>query len=861
MRRAGPLLTALLLALLIAGSGAHARAQDSAAPAASFFEDGIDALASHLWEVAETRFRRALEDPELEPERRAEILLRLAESQVRGGRSEAALETLAEPVLAEDPARPYWTAQALAGLGRLTEAIAALHAGALDPGAPHLGEAMLSKAGLQRALGDPQAALATIERRLRDFPSSPRNRLLKAEILLDQGDPAAALETLPADASLTGQAAGRAAYLRARAQLDSGDIATAIAGFEALLENPEGQPLRLNHAATLGLAQAHLSSGERARAGDTLLAFIQQNPDSPLLEQAFGLLLECLPESPAPNDAILTRMREWIPTPPPPPPAAVAATNGAVSSWPSATTASAAASRPLAPEALFHLAVGLRREGSTESLQTARSLLNRLRLSYPKHPLSARALLTLGRWNLADGRPLEAAACLEAVAELGDGAPASLRAQALSLEGARRFADGNFAAAAAAFRRVTGLVDGPARAASRLNAGTALLAGGQLAAFAELSSEVDDPTLATSLALERALFLSSFRDPEALPTLKSFINLHPDHPRIHEARLAAALAALDAIPPDTGFAATQLALLDTEARQVLPAASLALADIRLHEHLDEPDEAAAAAVGFLEAHPDDPRRLEIVFELGRAYFQGGNYHDARLQLETLATEHPDNDNADAALLISARAAALSATPQARAESIALFDQLIDRPTPFTDLARLEKADLLVTLARLDEATETLLPWFQRIEADDPLLLPVGLLLSDALVARAEGRPEELLRAVEVHDRLLADLPEGDPGRHRVLFEKGLNLEQVPGREEDAVEAYYSVLESAANTTGGDWQAIEGCGFKAVSILEKAKRWRAAIAIAESIAKLGGPRAGEAAERAKAIRGQQFIWED
>lgn len=852
MRRPG----ATLLALLLAGTGALAQAARESA-----FEDGIEALASHLWELAETRFKRALEEPDLADERQSEILLRLAESQVRGGRSSAALETLANPLLAGSAAQSFWKAQALAGCGRLTEAIAALDEGALGKDSPYLGEAMLTKAGLQRALGDPEAALATIDDRLRQFPASPRNRLLKAEILLDQDQPADALEVIPESSRLKGQAAARAAYLRARAQLASGDHSAALEAFTRLLADPEGQALQLNHAATLGLARAHLSAGDRAAAGDTLLAFIQQNPGSPLLDDAFGLLLDCLPESPAPNDAILTRMREWIPTPPPPPPAILAATNGAVSSWPSQATDSLAGSRPLAPEALFHLALGLRREGSAESILTARSLLNRLRLSYPGHPLNARALITLGRWNLEDARPLEAAACLEALAGLGDGAPAVLRAQALSIEAARRFSNGDFAGAASAFRRVTRLIEGPGRAASQLNAGTSLLAGGQLAAFAELSSEVDDPTLATSLALERALFLSSFRDPEALPALKSFINLHPDHPRIHEARLAGALAALDAIPPDTGFAATQLALLDPDARRQLPAASLALADIRLHEHLKEPEQAVAAAEAFLEAHPGDPRRLEIVFELGRAHFQGGNYHDARLQLETLATENPDHDNADAALLISARAAALSATPQARAESIALFDQLIERSTPFTDLARLEKADLLVTLSRLDEATGTLLPWFQTIESSDPLLLPVGLLLCDALVARAEGRPEDLLKAVEVHDRLLAELPEDHPGRHRVLFEKGLTLEQIPGREDDAVEAYYSVLESASKTPGGDWQAIEGCGFKAVSILEKAKRWKAAIAIAESIAKLGGPRASEAAERAKAIRGEQFIWED
>lgn len=843
----------LLLALaMVSIASAKPKLEDLPA-----YQLGLDALASQLWEIATTRFTTALETPELDPALRSQILLRLVETHVRAGQTDAALKFLADPALAKDPARPFWTAQAQAAAGRFAEAIATLDAGGLDPKSPFLTEALLTKAGIQRALGDADGALATTDSLLKRSSNSTRARLLKAQILIAQEKPADALKVIPDPAKLKGTDAKQAAFLLAQAQLASGDAEKATTGYAKLLESPEGQTLDRYHSASLGLARAQLAAGDRAAAGDALLAFIQQNPRSPLLNEAFDVLMECLPEQPAPNDAILNRIREWIPAATVNTPAYLTTDNGAASAWPTPATVET----PLAPQALYHLALGLRREGSPDSLATARRLLDRLRLDYPTHPLVASALLENGRWDLEDDRRAQATACFEALDHLGNASPPELRAQGLSLEGTARFNEGDFEGAAAVFDRAAALLESEQRQTARLNAATALLAGGSIAAFNNLAKDIEDPALGTSLALERALFLASFRDPEAFPALRSFVELNPDHPRIAEARLAAALAAINVDPPDTDFATTQLALLDPDARATLPPSSLALAQIRLHERLAESEKAIAAARDFLVAHPDDPRHDDLVFELGRAHFLGGNYNDAQLALAPLISEDANTPRAAASLLISARSAALGATPQAQAESIALFDKLIETESPFTDVARLEKADLLIRLSRLDEAVATLAPWFKKMKKGDPLLLSVGHLLWDALFAQAQGKPEELEKSTTVLDRLLADLPTDSPSRYRVLYQKGLTFEQIPGGEEKAIQAYYSVLESAAEKPGGDWKAIELCGFSALRILEKAKRWPAAIELAEKVAALKGPRSEEAAKRAKSLRLDHMYWPD
>ena len=96
--------------------------------------------------------------------------------------------------------------------------------------------------------------------------------------------------------------------------------------------------------------------------------------------------------------------------------------------------------------------------------------------------------------------------------------------------------------------------------------------------------------------------------------------------------------------------------------------------------------------------------------------------------------------------------------------------------------------------------------------------------------------------------------------------RGLTLEQLPDpgnpilkRDKLAFIAYYSVLER--NTPPEQWQYFELCGFRALALLEKARRWPAAIACAKKIASFKGPRAEEAAARANQIQLKHMIWED
>lgn len=816
---------------------------------------GLDALSGRLWEVAASRFEAALETEELPPEFRAPILLRLAEARIRGNQAELALKTLEDEALAEHPDRAFWQAQALAGSGRFLEAIEALRA--IENSEKFRTEIALTQALLERAVGDPRAALATLDSILAKPKPPATASLLKAEILLAEGRAEAALKALPSINKL-GAADSRAAeLLKARALLAEDKADQAIPVFAKLTESPENQTLTNHHRAFIGLAEARLKQGSSEAAADGLLAFIQQNPSSPLLDEAFDVLLACLPEQAAPNDPILSRLREWAPPAPVQGPYFSSLLGGAAHGWPLA----APITTPLAPHVLFYLAQGTRKETSPSATRIAQQLLTRLRLEFPNHPLVPRSLLEAGRWHLEAGERAKATACFESLNRMGQSSPPELRAQALTLEAGALFSEKKFDEAAALFDEAADLLEDDHRRSAQLNAATSLLAAGDVAAFDRLDEEAEDPDLQVQLALERALYLTSARSPEALPALLSFIQKHPDHARIPEARLSAALAALDASPAKPEEAETQLEQLTAEDLTNLPAGPLALARIRLLERKGEWTEAASLAAEYLKTTAPGSLRDVIRYERGKALFQNKDYNDARLTLQTLAEESPDCPQAPAALLLSARAAAEGGTPQSQAESLALFDQLMDSDSEFHEVARLEKADLLIRLSRLKEAVETLDSWFDEMKDEDPLVLSIGLLLGDALFAHAEGDPEILKRALVVYDRLLSILPDDSPMRARVLYQKGLSLEQFEGRESEALQTYIDVVDAAVGTERNDWKSVELCGFSALRILEKREQWAAATKLARRIAELKGPRSEEAADRAKTLGLEHYIWED
>ena len=834
---------------------------------ATLRERGEDALAGGLWEVAELRFLECLANPGLTADDKPQVAIHLAESLIRGGKAAEALTLLGQSFLAKSPELPFWTGHALAGLGRFGEAAELFSEVVANPEARHRAEAGFSQASLLLSLAKPEEALETLTALAKETApeTSTKAKLLMVEILLDLRRTAEAREAMPAAEALTPVDRPLAAFLEAHLLLAERRFSESVLAFQALLGQPQGQSLGRHHATVIGLADALLAIGDQEAASKSLLVFIQEHPDSPLLEAMFKRLQEWLPEVPAAIDPILEQLAQWITPPESPALGAIAgsppdAESAATSAWPTIHKPN-----DLLAFSMFTRAIGLHRIPTPESRAEAFRLMARLRLENPDHFLAPRTLYQTSRWLLEEGKIERAIAILEILRDTAK-SPV-LKGEAAFLEARTAYLQGDPALAIQLFDEAALTLPDSSAGTARLNAGIARLRGGDLKGVTLIQQEgrPADTAIEADLLLERALATTPPAD--ARIAIEDFLTTHPAHARAAEARLAAAEAALASPPPDLAFARSQLDILEAEKDPItpLPAARIALARLRIADLAKDSVEAIRLARTIIEAHPADPAASEAALTLGRNLFETKDYNPARLVLEKLAASDTDPGRAQAAWLLAARSAALVGTLSSKEEALVLFDKAIAADGPLGSIARLEKADHLIkNMYRFAEAAEFLRQWFDTLPKPDPLRLPAGLLLGQALYAQGATSPGSLMKALEIYDQLLPHAEKHPALVHRLQYLRGLALEQLPHekdptkkREGQALNAYYSVLETPTPPT--EWEYFELCGFKALSLLEKAERWPAAIAVAEKIASFKGPRAEEAANRADQLQLKHMIW--
>ena len=828
---------------------------------------GEDALAAGLWEVAALHFEQSLGRAAPDPAMKARVAIRLAEAWIRDGRAPAALELLEKSFLANEPETSFWKGQAWVAMGRFTDAVALLSEVVKNPDSPFRFEAALTVKNLQLSLDQPAAAIATLAALVDsgDAELAARARLHQVEILFDSGQAAAARALMPPGEEVAQADRSLETFLEAHLALAENRPLDAVTGFRALMDQARGLSTHRRQIAAIGLADALRASGAPDGALEFLLGFIQEHPESPQLEFMFQRLLSWMPETPGANDPILDRLGEWITAAEIPSAGLICnAGSDAVSVMPQG---SRSGSSELLPFALFTRAVGLHRIPTPEARAEARFLLNRLRVSHPGHFLVSRALFESARFALNEGHYNQAFFLLDLIRE--NSRSLELRGKASFLEALFTYADDDAAGAARLFDEAAELLRGVEEETARLNAALSRLAADPSTPLTVLQTDIPENSgLAADLEIERALATEKPADRRS--ALEDFLKGHPQHPRTAEARLAAAEAALAGPGPDLSFARAQLDTLrmmteaDVDSTADLEPLRMAMLELRIDDFSGDAEAAIAGARAIMDQYSGQPSADEAALILGRILYEGRNYNDARLVLEKLAASDADPARAEAARLLAARSAALVPTSQSRQEALALFEKLIDDGGALASIARLEKSRLMIDMNRLAEAAGFLRQWFEKLSPGDPLHLPAGLLLGEAIYA--QGGTETLAEALGVYDKLLEHAAQ-DPGvRNRLQYLRGRTLEQIPDpedparkREREAFVAYYSVLETREPPV--EWHYFELCGFRALALLEKAGRWPAAIACARKIASFNGPRAEEATTRANQLQLQHMIWED
>ena len=853
-------LPAILFLTILQGLHAQGAADTLAASAKRAMQNG-------LWDVANLRLEQAAAIPDLDPAERTAILILLAESLVRTNESAKAFAILEQSGVRAHPDAPFWTGQALAGMGRYSDAVEILIPLAADPAKDFREDAGLTAASLQLSLGQPEAALETLK--LLDTPAgtpaASRSKLHRIEILLDLGK---TVEARALFSTLSGSPAGLeefASFLDGQLMLAEDRFGEAEEIFTTLLAKQGRQTLTRHTLAAVGRADALAGLGNTPEATESLLSFIQSNPGTPLLEPIFDRIIAWFPEKILSTDQpTLVRLSEWLPKAPP------ASIEYLYADAPYAAVEWATPGRDVEDLAVFSLyarAIGLQRIGTNLAVKEAALLMQRIRLIAPMHFLAPRSLITLARWKMAAGEQDQAFAIFDSL-RLTAESPL-IKGEAAYYDARIAFEKGDKALAATLFDEAATLLEGQNGESAQFNAALARLSSDPSTTILIQNENPDTAAkLTVDLALEKALLADT---PEGARTaLDAFLTANPKHPRAAEARLAITEAALKTSPPDLSLARAQLDTL-RDAEPSLPtdlSPRLLLAELRLLEISGEKEETIELAKRIIVGYPETVASSEASLVLGKSFFESGNYNEARLILEKLAVAEPGTQRSQAALLLAARAAALGATAQSREEALAIFDKAIGIDGPLRSLARLEKARLNIDLNRLPVAIESLREAYNAASPDDPSRLPTGLMLAEAIYAGGETAPGSLEEALKVYDELLV-LTASNPAQYfRLQYLRGLTLEKLPDpvdptktRLGDALSAYFSVLDRPVDPPPPEWEWFERSGFRALALLENAGRWQAAISIAGKIASFKGPRSEEAATRARQLQLKHMIYED
>lgn len=820
-----------------------------------------------LWDIAARQWRKAIIAPNTSEKQLTEAQLLLAESLVRGHEGEEAMNLLSQEKFRESSLARFWLGQAMAGMGQFSQATELLAAVAKDPGCPFRSEAAFTASHLHLALAQYDAALQclTLIQESTNKEIRAESRLRQISILLELKKIEEARAILPTSAELPQSLIDFAKLLEAQLLLAENKVEAAQPLFQALLISPQGQSSERYQAAVLGYADCLAQLGNQPAAAKSLLDYLEEHPDNTALDAIFERVISWLPKSISSlEDPSLASLAQWLPDSSPSSSGLINTIGAsAVSAWPSVPN-------PLTELEIYTLnayAIGLYRIETAATKQAAFQHLQRLTLLAPLHPLALKSLMTLASWKLQEGDPNTAFQILDVLRN--DSSSLAIRGEAAFTNAYNAFQAGDHSLAANLFDEAAILLDGKNQNIAAFNSAISRLRIDPAApSLTHSLSSSALGELAADLELERALAAPS---PQALISgIEQFLKHHSAHPLVPKARLSLAEAALSSSPPDSALARAQLDTIQASIhlfpKELIP--RLSTARLRLVDRDGNTSETIAMAKQLLAEFPNTPIASDAAMILGKNLFRAENYNEARLVWEKQASSEPNSQQAQVALLMAARAAALGATAQSREEALAIYRKVSATDSSIQFIAILEQAQLLIDLDRLPLAIELLRPIFTKLPTNHPSQLPTGLLLAEAIYANATSKPESLAQAVAIYDDLLKQTSSKDPMFAKLQYLRGLSLERLPDPKDpshtlltEAHEAYYSVMDRPVSDPPAEWEWFERSSFRLLSLLETKKNWKAAISIAEKIASFKGPRSSEAAEHAQQLRLKHMVWDD
>lgn len=810
------------------------------------WQAGRQALKKGLADQAVVQFGKALNDKKLSADQSTVVKAALGEAYVRAGQPARALETLAG--LPAGAASPYWKGAALAALGRLTEAVPLLlEVGLNDPVCGVSSRQLLAEAAWR--LNREELLLPVLDELIAGGKESvaSRARLAKAEWLLDHGktegvaDLLKAVSASPEAANSQSSLGWSAELLSLRLAAFEGEFTKALELSRKLGERKKLTPLqrdtlRLEQSSLYGLMERSEGAPGTAPAADDeedvsgkseelLVHLISTTPDSPLLAEAFRRLEAAQAFA---NPLVRAKLIEW-------------------------TRAKHPKRTPLA---LLYMARVLQKQGMTGE---ALACVQFAAANYANTE-AAQLLVQQGvRWLLENGRRDEAAPLLQQLT--------TPTQRSLFERGALAYADGRFGEAAAAFDEAMLLSDDLLYAPAAENACLAALRAGSADEVEKLLRRAEEtPAVHASLLYTRARFLAFSRDPGAEQALKTLMTLYPDAPETELAKLDLASLCLSYAPKRAARYLDDLAAETTSSWSPENRWRLAALRIEVAEAMQEsgedwkkPEDLAAAALK--ESFPAD-ERARLHMKLASILFAGARYAEALEAMGRFLKSDPGSPYEGAALYLAAQSAEHLHTPEGLQKAMKLYAACAAGGSTFAVPAAIAEASVAIRLAHPEEALKLLDELLATRRLGDVDRAWVLVTKADAYAASADEKSGlQQARALCSEALSLANLPAA--WRYRILMQRARLAEKL-GDIDDALADYRTILTADPSALPSpkrkDWYWYNAAGFASVDLLLKKGDYAAAVALAEDMGRKPGTRAREAAEWARRIRLEHFVWD-
>jgi tetratricopeptide (TPR) repeat protein len=274
-----------------------------------------------------------------------------------------------------------------------------------------------------------------------------------------------------------------------------------------------------------------------------------------------------------------------------------------------------------------------------------------------------------------------------------------------------------------------------------------------------------------------------------------------------------------------------------------------------------PDAYATEATTFLTAWPQTSRRAPLRMRLGEMYFRRQLFPNARQQFEQLEKDDPKHPLAEAALFWAGKSALLTLQGKTSDDdAIAFWEKVFHGKGALKLEARLQVARLKQRRSDYAGALQLLKDIMDSKPAPDANTRRQVLCTRGEILVAQNGSPDSVAQGLAAFDQLVNDPQMPLAWRQEAMVLKGTCLEQLK-RNDEALEAWYSVLNEPPAAEGTDDYWFHRAGEKALRMLDARRKYEEAVGIAGKMARAPGPRGKAAAELLNSLALKYGIWLD